>query len=41
LDFFRRHRVAWISVLLAAALFFAIYWIARSTGPAAFQYEIR
>jgi hypothetical protein len=41
LDFLRRYRLALISVLLAAAVFFAIYWIARGTGPATFDYVIR
>jgi hypothetical protein len=41
LQFLRRHAVVVLSILSALAVFLALYWLARSTGPAAFRYEIR
>jgi hypothetical protein len=40
-SFFRRHRLALIALLVAIAVFLALYWIASSTGPGTFEYEIR
>jgi hypothetical protein len=40
-SFFRHQPVVWIAALVALAAFLALYWIAASTGPSTFDYELR